>query len=238
MAGGLVTWPKLFLLGDSQTQLGFSDSGCWLSIVANHFQRRCDVLSRGFSGYNTRWLKLMLPRLIDAELAKTCAAITLFIGSNDAVALPESPQGVPLPEYKQTVKDIVQYLLDLNVSREKIILISPPPVDADLWSVSLTKKGVPPKHGLSNERTCTYAAALCDVAQELGVGSIDLYTEMMKSEEWRKYVSFDGLHLAKEGSQLLSELVIRKLEKITSDCEVIFPDWKELDYENLSSNFS
>jgi len=30
--------------------------------------RRCDVINRGFSGYNSRWLKEMIPKLIDEGL--------------------------------------------------------------------------------------------------------------------------------------------------------------------------
>lgn len=49
-----------------------------------HF-RKCDVLNRGLSGYNTRWAKSVLPRLIgkDSQAEKT-VAVTIFFGANDS----------------------------------------------------------------------------------------------------------------------------------------------------------
>ena len=49
--------PKIVLFGDSITQLSFSAKdrgfGCYIS---DAFQRRADVLNRGYSGYNTDWV--------------------------------------------------------------------------------------------------------------------------------------------------------------------------------------
>lgn len=49
-----------------------------------HF-RKCDVLNRGISGYNTRWAKLILPRLIpESTGADSIVAVTIFFGANDS----------------------------------------------------------------------------------------------------------------------------------------------------------
>lgn len=47
--------------------------------------RKCDVLNRGLSGYNSRWAKMILPRLINCQnTADTnIAAVTVFFGAND-----------------------------------------------------------------------------------------------------------------------------------------------------------
>lgn len=47
--------------------------------------RKCDVLNRGLSGYNTRWAKIVLPRLIgkDSKTENT-VAVTIFFGANDS----------------------------------------------------------------------------------------------------------------------------------------------------------
>lgn len=47
--------------------------------------RKCDVVNRGISGYNTRWAKLILPRLItESTSADSIAAVTIFFGANDS----------------------------------------------------------------------------------------------------------------------------------------------------------
>ncbi|XP_039187836.1 isoamyl acetate-hydrolyzing esterase 1 homolog isoform X3 [Crotalus tigris] len=47
--------------------------------------RKCDVLNRGLSGYNTRWAKIVLPRLINKDHnAGNTLAVTIFFGANDS----------------------------------------------------------------------------------------------------------------------------------------------------------
>lgn len=47
--------------------------------------RKCDVLNRGFSGYNTRWARIILPRLIASGSGlESPAAVTVFFGANDS----------------------------------------------------------------------------------------------------------------------------------------------------------
>lgn len=48
--------------------------------------RKCDVVNRGLSGYNSRWAKILLPRLIDgcqSSADNNISAVTVFFGSND-----------------------------------------------------------------------------------------------------------------------------------------------------------
>lgn len=46
------------------------------------FVRKCDVVNRGLSGYNTRWAKIVLPRIVPISDAPI-AAVTVFFGAND-----------------------------------------------------------------------------------------------------------------------------------------------------------
>ena len=87
------------LLGDSLTQFGFSPGG-WAGRLANRYQRRADVLNRGYSGYNTRWILEHVRR--DTGVVPGGGAtklVTCFFGANDA-SLPEHNlrQHVPLEE--------------------------------------------------------------------------------------------------------------------------------------------
>ena len=73
-----INWPKILLIGDSLTQLGYSDSGKWVALLADLFQRKCDVINRGFSGYTTRSIKPFIPNVL-FRLAHTKAIFMYFV---------------------------------------------------------------------------------------------------------------------------------------------------------------
>jgi lysophospholipase L1-like esterase len=80
--------PQFVTFGDSITQRGFSAG--WTSLLADAYQRRADVINRGYSGYNSRWAL----QLLDHVFPQPTAALppprlaTVFFGANDA-ALPD-----------------------------------------------------------------------------------------------------------------------------------------------------
>ena len=47
----------LILTRPALVQRGFSPDGKWVSMLSNHLSGKCDVINRGFSGYNTRMVK-------------------------------------------------------------------------------------------------------------------------------------------------------------------------------------
>ena len=70
------------------------------------------MVNRGFSGYNTRWSKLLLPQVLDNKMTTDVAAVTIFLGANDSNVKELNPvQHVPLEEYKQNLVDMVEYLM-------------------------------------------------------------------------------------------------------------------------------
>lgn len=52
------------------------------------FYRKCDVVNRGLSGYNSRWGRILLPHILPLDLLKDTVIATVFFGANDA-SLPE-----------------------------------------------------------------------------------------------------------------------------------------------------
>ena len=92
--------PSMIFLGDSITQQGGADGG-WVSQLAWRYQRRADVLNRGFSGYNTRWT-LAAASSLQLGPHGDAALTVLFLGANDAALHSLNPrQHVPLPEYER-----------------------------------------------------------------------------------------------------------------------------------------
>jgi len=124
---------QILLVGDSITQQSFwvEQAGFGASL-AHWYSRAADVTSRGYSGYNTRWARWMLPRVFPAGSYESLVLATVFFGANDSVKEGES-QHVPIAEYKDNLRIIVDHLRSLSPG-VSIVLITPPGfVDTELW---------------------------------------------------------------------------------------------------------
>merc|ERR1711874_338022 len=194
------------------------------------FVRKVDVVNRGFSGYNTRMLASVLPH-VGSEGADL-AAVVLLMGANDSNDENINPrQAVPLDEFRNKMRDIVEYFVRVGVERRKIVVVSPPPVDVERWHAYLKERdgeaNVPvcPK---SQENTKQFAEGCRTVAVETGVSFVPLYDAIMSRLSLEEGLS-DGPHLSKSGNKLLYELLEPLLEERLSHLDIRFPDWKEMD---------
>lgn len=87
--------PQWVLFGDSITQRGFSPNG-WAGLLADAYQRRIDIVNRGYSGFNTKWAVPLLDRVFPAQSKDSVQLATVFFGANDA-ALPDATSYVSAP---------------------------------------------------------------------------------------------------------------------------------------------
>lgn len=79
------------------------DVGFWVAQLADQLTNKADVLSRGFSGYNTdNWVSL-LDSVLTRELFDNAALVTVFLGTNDAAFKGKDPKHVPLDRYKVSI---------------------------------------------------------------------------------------------------------------------------------------
>ncbi|XP_063601893.1 isoamyl acetate-hydrolyzing esterase 1 homolog [Penaeus indicus] len=226
MAARVVKWPKILLFGDSLTQRSLSPEGCWGALLADHFQRRADVVVRGFSGYNTRNCLALLPYV--ATDLKDVVGATVFLGANDASA-ENTQQAVPLGEYSENMKAIVRHFQNAGV---KPILITPPALDGEGWKSYCEETGR--CYAKDEALTSKYAEACSGVASEMGVPCIDLHTAMINQADWQNLLC-DGLHLSQRGSELLASLLAPAMEKHLSSSlpkDHILPLWSEIGADN------
>ena len=105
---------QLVAVGDSLTQRAQQPDG-WLTLLSHLYQRRVDVINRGFSGYNSDWLLALIRqqradpsraniwRLSDHSNMRSLYVVG--IGANDAVLPPVAvnKQHVTLQRYKHNV---------------------------------------------------------------------------------------------------------------------------------------
>lgn len=236
--------PQIVLFGDSITEQSFRPGG-WGSALADNYSRKADILNRGFGGYTTRWALFLLHHIFPLGLAKPPIAVTIFFGANDA-ALPgrnSDRQHVPVEEYKENLRKIVQHLKECSPSM-LVVLITPPPVDEEgrmeyARSVYGDKAMKEPER--TNEAAGNYANHCVALAKELGVPFINLWSKMQETEGWqRKYLS-DGLHLTPEGNAVVHKEVVRVFNQAglsAPEMPYDFPHHSEIDSENPEKAFT
>nr|XP_020496359.1 isoamyl acetate-hydrolyzing esterase 1 homolog [Labrus bergylta] len=229
-----IVWPQVILFGDSITQNSFQANG-WGAEIANKLVRKCDVVNRGFSGYNSRWAKIILPHLNNINNINNIAAVTVFFGANDSALEDKTPQQhVPLKEYSENLKEISEFLASAGVSADKVIFITPPPLHESAWEKECALKGYPLNR--HNSVTGQYAQACVQAAGQCGADVLDLWTLMQKDgQDYSVYLS-DGLHLSEKGNQFVTQHLWELLESRVSDLPFILPYWGDVDAKNPESS--
>ncbi|XP_028809981.1 isoamyl acetate-hydrolyzing esterase 1 homolog isoform X2 [Denticeps clupeoides] len=224
-----IVWPQVVLFGDSITQFSFQAHG-WGSEIANRLARKCDVVNRGLSGYNTRWARIVLPRIIPSQCGANphIAAVTVFFGANDCSLEDKNPQQhISIQEYRENLKEITQYLASVGVSNDKVIFITPPPLHEAAWEKECVLKGSALNR--LNSVVGQYAEACVQTAGQCGVDVLDLWTLMQKDgQDFTIYLS-DGLHLSERGNQLVAEHLWNLLESRVAELPFILPYWGDID---------
>ncbi|XP_041486285.1 isoamyl acetate-hydrolyzing esterase 1 homolog isoform X2 [Microtus oregoni] len=183
----------------------------------------------GRVGYNTRWAKIILPRLIRKENSvETPVAVTVFFGANDSSLQGENPkQHVPLDEYRANLRDMVQYLTSAGIPQERVILITPPPLHEAAWEKECILKGC--KLNRLNAVVGEYANACVQAARDCGTDVLDLWTLMQKdNQDFSSYLS-DGLHLSPVGNEFLFLNLWQLLDKKFSSLPWLLPYWKDVE---------
>ncbi len=187
-------WEKLVVLGDSNTQYGFAN---WLSILSDRLSRRCDVINRGFSGYTTRFIRLILPKLMSEFEAQSICAVVILLGTNDSARNPI--QNVELNEFVENYQWIIDYLQSIEITKDKIIVLTPQKIDEEKWA--RYSSHTPITH--SDEYVKPYSEKCKQIAAANEVTCVDLYGLMEQSNtDFRDYFH-DGLHFSNLGGQFL-----------------------------------
>lgn len=217
--------PQIILFGDSITQFSFDVHG-WGGLLSHAYQRKADVLNRGYSGYNTTWalhgMHKVLPPGGPAPLL-----LTIFFGANDAALSngSASRQHVPLDCFGANLREMVAR--GRAAGARHLVLITPPPVYApDRVKCNKERYGLEGMPERTNEEAGRYASVCKEVAAELGVPVLDLWTQFQARDGWQTRLLCDGLHLSDEGNttvyELLQQLVNRqctgaRVEELTLD---------------------
>lgn len=249
---GRIVYPQWLLFGDSITQHSFMPGGLGQSL-ADAYQRRLDIVKRGYGGYNTEWglhvAPHVLPKTLSGEAPLT--ALNIWWGANDAT-LPIRTQSLPIERFKANLRSMVDLLRSENSPHyspsTEIIILSCPPVAIAQRAEDVERKwgpGIPLDR--EAERTKQFADAAQEVALESKTGFVDVFGEIMRAagpdpeEGLRKYLS-DGLHLNSDGYQVVYQALTKVVERDFPDLAVekvprLFPDWSTIDPTNPGASF-
>ncbi|KAH7643863.1 isoamyl acetate-hydrolyzing esterase [Dermatophagoides farinae] len=235
-------WPKIILFGDSHTQRSFDpNNGCWGALLANKFQRVCDIIPRGFSGYNTRWCRIIMPKIFQQFKAEEIACVTILLGSNDSVPVSSvTGQHVPVDEYRTNMVAMINFLTSIGIDKNKIILIAPPNMHQDSfkrWSIEQNRPIIPETW---EKDLVKYVDACRSIATEMNLSLLDLYTVFMAVKNDNDKLFNDGLHLSRDGGQLLYDnllpLIMERVVRITgkpfTDQSMQYPYWRDVNTDD------
>ncbi|KAI1308232.1 Isoamyl acetate-hydrolyzing esterase 1 -like protein [Halotydeus destructor] len=204
------TWSKVILLGDSLTEYCLSPDGQWASLLGDRLKRVADIVVRGFAGYNSKWILDLLPELFpETHVFDDVSVVVIFLGANDAA--PDGclfGQHVPISEYKTNLAAIVQFFAERGVTKDKIILMTPPKFYErfndflkTLLPPFLDASLVLPR---SDQLTAQYARACVEVGLDISVDTLDLH-DIFTRDSRGDALSNDGIHFSAEGSELVFE---------------------------------
>ncbi|KAI7985213.1 GDSL esterase/lipase [Camellia lanceoleosa] len=227
--------PQIVIFGDSITEQSFR-SGGWGASLADNYSRKADVVLRGYGGYNTRWALFLLHHLFPLGSATPPVATTIFFGANDAALFGRTSerQHVPTEEYKENLRKIVHHLKECSPDM-LVVLITPPPIDEEgrfAYARSLYGEKAMELPERTNEMTGVYAKQCVELAKELGLPSINLWSKMQETEGWQKKFLSDGLHLTPEGNAVVHQEVVRVFNEAgltAPEMPYDFPHHSEID---------
>ncbi|KAL3830171.1 hypothetical protein ACJIZ3_018973 [Penstemon smallii] len=203
--------PQFVLFGSSVVQQCFNDGG-WGAILADLYDRKADIVLRGYSGWNSRCALQVLHQIFPKEAADQPSLVIVYFGGNDSIQPHPSGLGahVPLPEYVENMKKIALHLKSLS-DKTRLIFLTSPPVNEDL--IRQHFGNLHDNQARTNEYCHIYAEALVDLCKQLDIKVINLCTAIQQREDWATTCLTDGIHFTAEGSKIVVKEILKILKK-------------------------
>lgn len=224
--------------------------------------RRLDVIPRGFGGYTSANLVHLIDRVFWPTLAGSKGKIALYIlwiGANDA-CLSNAEQHIPLEIYAENYRRL---LTDPSIKRHnpdiKILALNAPPICEYKNQQRDVSKGRS-EIMRTAENTRQYAAKAIEVAEEVGIPYVDVWSGIMNHLGWKNgepligshdlpenakmgEIFPDGLHLSGQGYKIVYEMVIQKIEQTypelsASNMKMAVPWWGDIDRSDMAKSLA
>ncbi|PWN30541.1 SGNH hydrolase [Jaminaea rosea] len=235
-------YPSIVCFGDSQTQYAYSKQG-FVGQLANAYQRRADVVNRGFSGYTTRDAVHLLKYVFSptAGVGQPILAATVWLGCNDSIN-PGEKQYVSEKDYSLNLIQIIKTIQASSPYQPPfIIVLGPTPVielpgaahknDRKLLYTDLAQQVVEQ----ANEHTDASPAEGGKAVPR--VDFLDTYALFHSAAKQHQggmeaLLDEDGLHIKPDGYEVLFQAIIERFKNQPGlkpeEMPMVFKDWKEL----------
>lgn len=168
-----------------------------------------------------------MPLVLGPEDARSVAALVLMMGTSDCAG-PRDPEAthVPLDEYADNVAHMLDYIQACGISYGRIILVTPPPIDEQLWLAHCRRRG---RNTVRTSSSVTkYAKACAMVGLGRGVKVVDAHSHFLNDAHWSRLLS-DGINLSPAGSHKLTAVLVPVLREVVGGAPRLFPEFLELD---------
>ncbi|KAG8377022.1 hypothetical protein BUALT_Bualt09G0124900 [Buddleja alternifolia] len=207
--------PQLVLFGSSIVQQSFKVGG-WGAILADLYDRKADIILRGYSGWNSRLALQVLHQIFPKEAAVQPSLVIVYFGGNDAMHPHPSGLGahVPLPEYVENMKKIYLHLKSLS-EKTRIIFLTSPPVNEAMIREHFGNAH--DNQDRTNETCHVYAEALVELSKQFNIKVINLCTAIQQRDDWATacltyeftVLYRDGIHFSYEGSKIVVKEILK-----------------------------
>ncbi|KAL6574605.1 hypothetical protein OROMI_011890 [Orobanche minor] len=203
--------PQFVLFGSSIVQQCFEVGG-WGAIIADLYDRKADIVLRGYSGWNSRHALQVLNQVFPKDASVQPSLVIVYFGGNDAMHPHPSGLGahVPLPEYIENMKKIYLHLKSLSEKTRLIFLTSPPVNEA------MIREHFGNAHDnqeRTNESCRIYAEALSGLGRDLNIKVINLWTALQQREDWATACLKDGIHFSAEGNKIVVKEILKVIKE-------------------------
>ncbi|KAJ1833991.1 isoamyl acetate-hydrolyzing esterase [Coemansia sp. RSA 2711] len=237
LSANSLTYDRIVCLGDSLTQRGAEvDRRGWTAQLAQAYARRLDLVNRGFGGFNSRWLRAILPAIMPArDVHSRVRLATVLLGANDA-QFAGFKCHVPLDEFRDNLRAIAA-ALGVLAPGAHLLLVTPPPFGEKLYARFKSPDEIDRGHAGS----AAYAQAVRQVAAELHVPCVDLWSAIdariepaVGQDDGYDHFLHDGLHLNANGNDLLFALLTDAIKSNFSELDpdampFVVPSFRDFD---------
>ncbi|RDX92486.1 GDSL esterase/lipase CPRD49, partial [Mucuna pruriens] len=135
--------------------------------------------------------------------------VIVCFGGNDSSTKHSSGLGphVPLEEYVENVRKIVNHLKSLS-ENTRILFLGVPPINDAV--IAINSDGQPSR---TNESCRIYSEACLKVCSEMNIKAIDLWSAIQTVDNWQDVCFIDGIHFTAEGSKITWREILKVLKE-------------------------
>lgn len=167
----------------------------------------------------------------------------MCIGTNDSwfpTKLKKYNPALSVEKFHRNLVEIIEFLLKNGLSKEKILLISPPTLVAEQWN-EFAKRTYNITLEKTPEHTRKYVDATLEVGKQLDIKTFDLF-ELTSREEHFNRTFVDGVHFTKYGADLMFEFIKDDVEQLVEKQRQTkrenFPTFFDADFNHPEAFFT